>query len=156
MVSRLVDATHIGSSGNSARARIANVRNVPLIAIVDDSISMREALFGLVSSLGHQAELFETADQFLASVDSQLFDCQVFDCVILDVAMPGRSGIELQAELNKRRSPPPIIFVTSRNDEATKTAALVGGAICFLGKPVDDTELISCLQSALRQRSSNR
>jgi FixJ family two-component response regulator len=131
--------------GDHACSWNVTVQDVPLIAIVDDSISMREALYGLVSSLGYRAETFETAELFLASV-------QLFDCLILDVAMPGRNGIELQAELNKRRSPPPMIFLTSRNDDATRTTALIGGAICFLGKPVDDTKLISCLKSALKHR----
>lgn len=121
-----------------------NVRNVPLIAIVDDNASMREALFGLIVSLGYQAEVFESAEAFLASAGDR-----IFDCLVLDVAMPGLSGIQLQARLNERGSTRPIIFVTSRDDDATRTAALQGGATCFLGKPVDDTELISCLHSAL-------
>jgi FixJ family two-component response regulator len=121
-----------------------DVQNVPLIAIVDDSANMREALFGLIGSLGYQAEVFESAEAFLASTGDR-----IFNCLILDVAMPGLSGIQLQARLNERNSSPPIIFVTSRNDDATRGVALKAGATCFLGKPVDDKELISCLQSAL-------
>jgi len=122
-----------------------NVRNVPLIAIVDDSANMREALFGLIGSLGYQAEVFESAEAFLASTGDR-----TFDCLILDVAMPGLSGIQLQARLNEQGSTLPIIFVTSRNDDATRDAALKAGATCFLGKPVEDTELISCLNLALQ------
>ena len=122
-----------------------NVRNVPLIAIVDDSANMREALFGLIGSLGYQAEVFESAEAFLESTGDR-----TFDCLILDVAMPGLSGIQLQARLNEQGSTLPIIFVTSRNDDATRDAALKAGATCFLGKPVEDTELISCLNLALQ------
>jgi FixJ family two-component response regulator len=124
------------------------VRNAPLIAIVDDSVSMREALRGLVLSLGYEAAVFESAEQFLACATDRLINC-----IILDVVMPGLSGLELQAELGRRGTTTPVIFVTSRNDGATKAAAMSGGALSLLGKPVDDAQLIQCLHAALGTRT---
>ncbi len=66
--------------------------------------------------------------------------------------MPGLSGIELQSELNRRGSHPPMIFVTSYEDERTRNAALSGGALAFLRKPVNIGNLIGCLESVLGQR----
>ncbi|WP_176084771.1 response regulator [Martelella sp. HB161492] len=115
-----------------------------LIAIVDDDLAIREALDDLVKSLGYESCLFASAEAFLgfqprASVD----------CMVVDVKMPGLSGLELQSRLNQERDRPPMIFMTSYHDERTRTAALEGGAIAFLGKPVDLTVLISFIEKAI-------
>jgi FixJ family two-component response regulator len=120
--------------------------DLPTIAIVDDDRGIREALSGLVQSLGYQPMLFASAEDYLASANQS-----AVACMIVDVRMPGMSGIELQAWLNSQGARPPIIFLTSYLDEATRSRALEGGARHFLVKPVDDEVLISCLNAALAQ-----
>ncbi|EPE94751.1 response regulator transcription factor [Rhizobium grahamii] len=118
--------------------------SVPTIAVVDDDEAIREAMDDLVKSCGYDSRLFASAEEFLA------FEPRSdIDCMLVDVMMPGLSGIELQAELNKRPSHPPVIFVTSYKDERTRNAAMSAGAFAFLGKPVDIERLIGCLESAL-------
>ena len=71
------------------------------------------------------------------------------DLLLLDMAMPGLSGIELQRELNRRGEHAPMIFVTSYEDDRTRNAALSGGALAFLRKPVNIGKLMGCLESVL-------
>ncbi|QFY64019.1 response regulator (plasmid) [Rhizobium grahamii] len=117
---------------------------VPTIAVVDDDQAIREAMDDLVKSCGYECRLFASAEEFLAFEPRS-----AIDCMLVDVKMPGLSGIELQAELNKRSDRPPMIFVTSYRDDRTRNNAMNGGAVAFLGKPVDIEKLIGCLESAL-------
>ncbi len=120
------------------------VPHTPLIAIVDDDLAIREALDDLVKSLGHDSKLFASAEAFLT------FEPRTsIDCMIVDVKMPGLSGIELQAHMNRDGDRPPMIFMTSYHDERTRGAALEGGALAFLGKPVDLSKLIEHINAAL-------
>ena len=119
----------------------------PVIAIVDDDQSIREALDDLVLSCGYQSRLFASAQAYLADGDRL-----AIDCMLVDVNMPGLTGLELQAVLNEDvASKPPMIFMTSYRDERTKMAALDGGAFAFLGKPVDFNQLVQCLEDALKR-----
>lgn len=102
----------------------------------------------LIKSFGYECHVFSSAEEFLD------FDPRsVIDCMVVDVKMPGLSGIELQTELNRRQSHPPMIFVTSYEDDRTRKAALNGGALAVLRKPVDIGALIGCLETALAART---
>jgi len=119
---------------------------VPTIAVVDDDQAIREAMDDLVKSFGYQSRLFSNAEEFLEyEARSEI------DCMLVDVKMPGLSGLELQEVLNQQGGKPPMIFVTSFKDERTKSAALTGGAVAILGKPVDIEALIDCLESAVHR-----
>jgi FixJ family two-component response regulator len=87
---------------------------------------------------------FASAEEFLKS--SRLNDA---DCAISDVQMPGMNGIELQDKLIAQGHRLPIIFVTAFPEIKSRAQALAAGAICFLGKPFSDEELITCLNKAL-------
>lgn len=118
--------------------------HIHTIAIVDDDQGIREALDDLVKSCGYESRLFASAEEYLA------YDAQSdIDCMLVDVKMPGLTGIELQAELNKKTMRPPMIFMTSYEDERTRNAAMDGGAFAFLGKPVDVSSLLGHLENAL-------
>jgi FixJ family two-component response regulator len=124
-----------------------NVSPVPetaKIAVVDDDLDIREALKGLIESLGYGTLLFASAEELLAFPKRG-----EIDCMIVDVRMAGLDGIELQARLRNDARCPPIVFMTSYADDATRKRALAGGACCFLGKPVDDKVLVECLEAAL-------
>lgn len=120
---------------------------VPVISIIDDDASVRMSITRLVRALGYLAHAFPSADEFLKS--PHLDDSS---CVITDVQMPGISGIALQARLHAQGCPIPIIFITAFPDEKTKTRALDAGAIGFLSKPFDSSELIACVDTALKMR----
>jgi len=118
----------------------------PVIAIVDDDRSIREALDDLILSCGYQSRLFASAEEYLADQDRASTDC-----MLVDVKMPGLTGIELQALLNEQDTlKPPMIFMTSYSDSITRAAAMSGGAFAFLGKPVNLNQLLQCLEQALK------
>ena len=122
---------------------------VPVISIVDDDKSMREATSALVRSLGYVAATFASAEDFLGSdrVDNT-------SCLITDVQMPGLSGVELQSRLIADGRHMPIIGVTAYPEERTRTQMLRAGAIGFLSKPFNDECLIDCLATALNSSTS--
>jgi FixJ family two-component response regulator len=97
----------------------------PLISIIDDDDSMRNAVVALVRSAGYEARGFASAEEFLASGE-----VQSFACVITDIHMQGMSGIELNPDLEGK--------------------ARASGAACFLRKPFDADLLIGCVESALK------
>jgi len=116
----------------------------PLIAIVDDDESVREALQSLLKSMGLRAEGFASAEDFLHS--APLPDTT---CLILDVRMPGMGGLELQRQLAVAERRIPIIFITAHGDENARMQALRAGAVDFLAKPFSEEALLAAVHSAL-------
>ena len=119
--------------------------HISAISIVDDDASVRESLLGLLRSLGYTVTIFNCAEQFIQSPQAI-----GTDGLFLDVQMPGMSGIELQDQLRKKLATIPIIFITARGDERTRSQALGGGAIAFLVKPINEEMVLSALKSALK------
>lgn len=119
---------------------------VPVISIVDDDESMREATSALVRSLGFSVATFASAEDFLESdrVDDT-------SCLITDVQMPGLSGVELQSRLIADGRDMPVIGVTAYPEESIRTRMLEAGAVGFLSKPFNDERLIDCLATALKR-----
>jgi FixJ family two-component response regulator len=122
-----------------------------VISIVDDDPSVREAMRGLVRSLGFEAVAFPSAEDFLQS--EQIDETT---CLITDVQMPGLSGVELQSHLITRGSAVPIIFVTASPERRIEAQVRSAGAVGFLNKPFDDKTLIECLNRALGCREDVR
>jgi FixJ family two-component response regulator len=122
-----------------------------VISIVDDDPSVREAMFGLVRSLGFDAIAFASAEDFLQSEKAD-----ATSCLITDVQMPGLSGIELQSQLASRGHRMPMIFVTASPERSIEARVRSAGAVGFLNKPFDDNALIDCLDQALRASGDGR
>jgi FixJ family two-component response regulator len=118
----------------------------PFVSVVDDDRSIRESLPQLLKAYGYEVRAFDSAEEFLVS------DCvDRTDCLILDIAMPGMSGPELQAELAHRRRIP-IIFITATVDNAVRSHVLAAGAIACLYKPFSEDALLKALDAALSAR----
>ena len=117
----------------------------PIISIVDDDASVREAIKRLVRSLGYNACTFASADEFLKS--EQVHDTS---CIITDLQMPGLSGIDLQDILIARGHRTPIIFITAYPEEDVRARAMKAGAVGFLSKPVNHDRLVGHLENALK------
>ena len=119
-----------------------------LISIVDDDPLMREGLTSLLRSAGFATQAFASAEEFLS-----LAHRDNIACLILDVGLPGISGLELQSQLTVTVSNHriPVVFMTARDDEATRQRALKGGAVDFLRKPVRREALLNAVHLALQQ-----
>ena len=122
--------------------------DTPLVAIVDDDPSVRKALGRLCRSNGYSVELFDSSESFLeANVADRT------DFLILDVALPGKSGLELQAELSAAEPHCPILFITAFDDDIAREQAIGNGAIEFLGKPLDVDRVLELIEKALSDKS---
>jgi FixJ family two-component response regulator len=116
----------------------------PIVFIVDDEASVREAIMRLLRTEGLTAKGFASAREFLNEYRP---DCR--GCIILDVAMPGQSGLELQEALAAGGAAPPIIFLSGRSDIPKSVHAMKQGAVDFLTKPIDADDLLRAVHTAL-------
>ena len=118
----------------------------PVVVIIDDDPDIRDALQGLVETVGLQAASFATAPEFLSSKRPE-GPC----CIVLDVRLPGLSGLDFQQELARENIPIPIIFITGHGDIPMSVRAMKAGAVEFLTKPLHDQDLLDAIQAALRR-----
>ena len=116
----------------------------PLISVVDDDESMREAVRGLMKSLGYTAEAFASAEEFLSSRQVPRTSC-----LIADVQMPGMTGLELHRHLMASGKTIPTILITAYPDDSARERALGDGVVCYLSKPFDENALLACIRSSL-------
>jgi FixJ family two-component response regulator len=119
---------------------------LPVVFVVDDDASVREALGSLIRSIGLRVEAFASAQEFFAAKRPDAI-C----CLILDVRLPGVSGLDFQAELTKAKIQIPIIFITGHGDIPMSVKAMKAGAVEFLTKPFRDQDLLDAIQVALER-----
>jgi FixJ family two-component response regulator len=116
-----------------------------IILVVDDDVSVREALAGLIRSAGLRVETFASAQEFLARPRPD-----APGCLVLDVRLPGLSGLDLQKRLAEINLEIPIIFITGHGDVPTSVRAMKAGAFEFLTKPFADQDLLDAIQQAIK------
>ena len=115
-----------------------------VVFVVDDDISVREALQALIRQAGWQTEPFASAKDFLDHPRDA-----VPSCLVLDVSLPGLSGLELQSRITSVGAELPIIFITGYGDVPTTVQAMKAGAVDFLTKPFSDDALLAAIKGAL-------
>jgi FixJ family two-component response regulator len=120
----------------------------PLIVIVDDDASIRQALRALMRSLGYCAETFACGEDFL---HSELIART--NCLIADIQLPGITGAELHAELRSSGALVPTVLMTAYPDDGLRARALAAGAVGYLRKPFAEEQLLPYLQAALHNES---
>jgi FixJ family two-component response regulator len=123
----------------------------PVVFVIDDDESIREALRSLLRSVGLRVELFGAASEFLKS---KLPDAP--SCLVLDVRLPGLSGLDFQTELARVNVNIPIIFITGHGDIPMTVRAMKAGAVEFLTKPFRDQELLDSVGIALERDRARR
>ena len=123
----------------------------PLVFVIDDDPSVRSSLKFLLSTVGLQAETFESADSFLRRKPAD-----IASCLVLDVRLPGLSGLDFQRELATRNICIPIIFLTGHGDIPMSVRAMKAGAVEFLTKPFRDQDLLDAVRVALDRDRTRR
>ncbi len=123
----------------------------PLIFLVDDDDSFREALRRLLTSAGLRVEAFPTAQAFLDARRPE-----VPSCLVLDVDLPGLGGLDLQRELRAVDATLPIIFLTGHGDIPMSVRAMKAGAVEFLTKPVRQQDLLGAVGQAIERDRAER
>ena len=116
----------------------------PTVFVVDDDDAMRDALAQLLETTNLQVEVHADGPAFLA-----VFEATRPGCLLLDMAMPGMTGLEVQAALNARGLAIPIIFLTGHGDIPMAVQAVQAGAVDFLEKPIQGAALLERVQRAL-------
>ena len=122
------------------------------IFVIDDDVSVRDAIKGIVTSVGLRVEVFESVQDFL-----QKSPPDGPNCLVLDVRLPGVSGLDFQQELIRLDIRIPIVFITGYGDIPMSVQAMKAGAVEFLTKPFRDQDLLDAIQQAIeRDRTMRR
>jgi FixJ family two-component response regulator len=123
----------------------------PIVFVVDDDPSVRDALSSLFRSVDLRVELFGSAAEFL-----QRKPPDGASCLVLDIRLPGVSGLDFQAQLQKANVHTPIIFMTGHGDIPMSVRAMKAGAIDFLAKPFRDQDMLDAVTAALQRDRQSR
>ena len=121
------------------------------VFLIDDDKAVRIAMSRLFESAGFDHCAFASGEQFLESYSQALSGC-----LVLDIRMPGIGGMEVQQRLNALNSTLPIIFMTGHGELPMAVRAMRLGALHFLRKPIDESELLDSVRQAFEQESSSR
>ena len=121
------------------------------VYVIDDDVSIRESIKGLLESAGLRSECFETAENYLQTEPSS-----GPSCLILDVSLPGMNGMDFQRQLNQAGRRIPIIFITGYGDIPMSVRAMKLGAVEFLTKPFLDNDLLGAVRQALARDAIRR
>ena len=121
----------------------------PIVFVVDDDVSVREALELLIRFAGWQPETFASAQEFLARPR-----VLAPSCLVLDVSLPDLNGLDLQKLVAADRIDMPIIFITGYGDIPMTVQAMKAGAVEFLTKPFDDGVLLTAIRHAIERSAA--
>ena len=121
---------------------------IPLISIVEDDESVREATEAFMKTLGFKVRAFPSAVEFLASSE-----IEETSCMIADINMPEMTGVELYGQLTRRGFDIPTILITAYPDNAVRARALADGVIGYLSKPFDEDALLVCVRAAVTRQT---
>jgi FixJ family two-component response regulator len=123
----------------------------PVVFVIDDDLSVRDALDSLIRSVALNVRSFSTTEEFLRTKRPD-----APGCIVLDVRLPGQSGLDFQAEMAKSNTRLPIIFITGHGDVPMSVRALKAGAIEFLVKPFRDQDLLDAIHVGIERDRSRR
>jgi FixJ family two-component response regulator len=122
----------------------------PLVAVVDDDISVRESLESLISSVGLEVRVSASAEEFLSSAHPRKPAC-----LVLDVRLPGMSGIVLHRHLMSQEYKVPVIFITAHaSDNGARAEAASDWTVAYLTKPFDEEKFLDAVHAALKWKPS--
>ena len=122
-----------------------------VVFVVDDDESMRRSLAGLLRSVGLDARVFASPQEFMRAERPK-----VPGCLVLDVRLPGISGLAFQDQLAKEGIALPVIFITGHGDVPMTVRAMKAGAVEFLTKPFDDQVLLDAINAAIERDRARR
>ncbi|MGB0966051.1 MAG: response regulator transcription factor [Litorivicinus sp.] len=118
----------------------------PLVYIVDDDPIIAPNFIDFLSEMDVQTRSFSNGPEFLHTIQPA-----EIACVLLDMRMPEMSGLEVQAKLRDQGCLQPVVFTTSIDDVGSAVSAMRHGALDYLLKPVEKSELITRVEAALTE-----
>jgi FixJ family two-component response regulator len=144
---RMFDSARLEDGGRDGMPEASVTNKRAMLAVVDDSDSVRESLPDLLQEVGFSVQAFASAEAFLESGHHG-----TTSCLILDVGLPGMSGPDLQQELTRRGEKIPVVFITGDRDPSLCPRLLALGAAACLLKPFTDAALLEAVNHALKPR----
>jgi FixJ family two-component response regulator len=123
----------------------------PIVSVIDDDDTVRDGLISLFRSVGLQARGFGSVREFQ---QDKLRDAP--GCLVLDVRLPGKSGLDLQAELGELEIHLPIVFISGHADVPMSVKAMKAGAVEFLSKPFREQELLDAVRTGIERDQEQR
>jgi FixJ family two-component response regulator len=123
----------------------------PVVFVIDDDPSMRDSLQDLLQSVGLEARVFKSTQEFLRAERPD-----APSCLVLDVRLPGQSGLDFQRTLAESAIELPIVFISGHGDIPMSVRAMKAGAVEFLVKPFRDQDLLDAIQGGIERDRSRR
>ena len=123
----------------------------PIVFVVDDDASVREALGGLIRSAGWKVEVFASAREFLARAPAD-----APSCLVLDLQLPDLSWLDLQRQMSEERHEIPIVFISGHGDIPSSVKAMKAGAVEFLTKPLVEGDVLESVRQAIARDRTAR
>ena len=120
------------------------------VFIVDDDVSVRDALALLLGVHGYRTAIFADAESFQRAYSP---DCGKA-CLLVDIRMPGMDGLTLQKWLVESGSDLPVIVMTGHGDIGSAREAFRAQAIDFLEKPLNHQRLLAAIGEGAARRSA--
>ena len=115
-----------------------------VIAVLDDEPKMRKALHRLLTSHGFRVEDYERGNDLLAELPTH-----PADCLVLDLHMPDITGFDVLSAFAGQHNPTPVVVITAHEEPDTAERVMSLGASAYLTKPVDESVLLSAINTAL-------
>jgi RNA polymerase sigma factor (sigma-70 family) len=122
-----------------------------VVYLVDDDVSVRDAVEDLLRSVGLEVQSFASTQEFLRGKRGD-----APGCIVLDVRLPGGSGLEIQNALAKAGNELPIVFISGHSNIPISVRAMKAGAIEFLTKPLNEQELLDAVQAGIARDRTKR
>jgi FixJ family two-component response regulator len=123
----------------------------PVVLVIDDDASLRDALDDLFNSVGLRTQIFGSTAEFLKG---SLPDAP--SCLVLDIRLPGQSGLDFQAQLTQSNINIPVIIMTGHGDIPMSVRAMKAGAIDFITKPFRDQDMLDAVTQAIERDRQRR
>jgi FixJ family two-component response regulator len=123
----------------------------PTVIVIDDDQDIRDALEGLLKSVGLRTKLFASVQEFLDSDPPS-----GLRCLVLDIRLPGRSGLDFYDSLVAENIFLPVVFISGHADIPMSVRAMKAGAVEFLTKPVRHQDLLDAIHLAIDKDRDHR
>jgi FixJ family two-component response regulator len=139
----------VNQKGHSSQGQATP--ETPIVLVVDDDASLRDALSSLFRSVGLETRLYSSASELLAAKLPEQPSC-----IVLDIRLPGLSGLDFQSQLTAANIHIPIIVMTGHGDIPMSVRAMKAGAVDFLTKPFRDQDMLDAVSQAIARDRKRR
>jgi FixJ family two-component response regulator len=133
------------------KGKIGESEAQPIVFIIDDDELLRDALSGLIRSVGLEVRTFGAVSEFMSTPRPD-----VPACLVLDVRLPGVSGLDFQSQLAQSSEGLPVIMMTGHGDVPMTVRAMKAGAVDFITKPFRDQDMLDAIGDAIRRDTDRR